>query len=243
MSGYNAEAAEAYARYKESATLVVAERALFERLTGDVSGLSAVDLACGAGYYTRDLRARGAARVVGVDLSPEMIGIARAREAAEGLGVEYVVGDGSALTGLGGADLVTAVYLFPYAADPRALSGMFRSARGCLRPGGRLVALTVDSDFRASPDLAEYGWTDARFADAGGHPVITVRFLADPPTDIVNHQWPRTAYQRAAREAGFAELAWHPLEIPAGAAAAYGEAYWRTLLDNPFIVGLTATAV
>ena len=35
---------------------------------GDVTGLSILDLACGTGYYARELRRRGAARVVGVDL-------------------------------------------------------------------------------------------------------------------------------------------------------------------------------
>ncbi|GIG66504.1 class I SAM-dependent DNA methyltransferase [Phytomonospora endophytica] len=242
MSRYD-EYAESYDSYKESATLVIPERALFERLTGDVEGLSAVDLACGTGYYTRDLRRRGAVDVVGVDLSRRMIEIARAREDAEELGIEYLVGDGTALPHTRAADLVTAVYLFPYATNAADLAGMFVSARACLHPGGRLVALTVDSEFKPSPDLAEYGWTDARFADDGGHSRITIRFLGDPPADLVNHQWPRTAYQRAAREAGFARLAWHPLEIPPGAIAGYGEAYWRTLLDNPFITGLTAVAV
>ena len=241
MSRYD-EYAESYDSYKESATLVIPERALFERLTGDVEGRSAVDLACGTGYYTRNLRRRGAVDVVGVDLSERMIAIARAREDAEELGIDYRVGDGTALPHTRAADLVTAVYLFPYAATAADLTGMFVSARACLHPGGRLVALTVDSDFIATPDLAEYGWTDARFTAEPDHTRITIRFLGDPPADLVNHQWPRTAYQRAAREAGFTRLAWHPLEIPPGAIAGYGETYWRTLLDNPFITGLTAVA-
>ncbi|MEV0649405.1 class I SAM-dependent methyltransferase [Phytomonospora sp. NPDC050363] len=242
MSRYD-EYAESYDSYKESATLVIPERALFERLTGDVEGRTAVDLACGTGYYTRNLRRRGAVDVLGVDLSRRMIEIATAREAAENLGIDYRVGDGTALPHTKAADLVTAVYLFPYATTTGDLAGMFTSARACLHKGGRLVALTVDSDFEPRPDLAEYGWTDARFEDADGHRKITIRFLGDPPADLVNHQWPRGAYQRAAREAGFANLAWHPLEIPPGAVAGYGEAYWRELLENPFITGLTAEAV
>ena len=52
-----------------------------------------IDLACGEGYYTRALRQQGAARVVGVDLSRAMIGLAEAEEARRPLGLEYRVGD------------------------------------------------------------------------------------------------------------------------------------------------------
>ena len=58
------------------------------RLAGDLAGKAVIDLACGEGYYTRLLRQAGAARVVGVDLSHEMIGLADAQEALEPLGIE-----------------------------------------------------------------------------------------------------------------------------------------------------------
>ena len=54
------------------------ERYSFLELIGDVTGLSVVDFACREGYYTRLLRARGAERTLGVDLSPGMIELARA---------------------------------------------------------------------------------------------------------------------------------------------------------------------
>lgn len=41
---------------------------------GDCRGESALDLGCGAGYYTRELLARGARHVTAVDISPAMLG-------------------------------------------------------------------------------------------------------------------------------------------------------------------------
>lgn len=239
MTGYGDLLAMSYERYKETATLVVCERALFRRLTGDVTGLSAVDVACGTGYYTRDLRVRGADPVTGIDLSPRMIELAEDRERRDPLGITYAVGDGSALPGRGRYDLATAAYLFPYAEDEATLAGMMASLRGCLRPGGRLVALTVDPDVRAEPDLAEYGWTAARFT---GRRQVTMRFLGDPPSDLTNTLWPRSTLTRVAREAGFKEMAWHPLEVPEEAVEEYGAGYWAALLENPFIEGFTAVA-
>ena len=58
------------------------------RLIGDVMGKAVIDLACGEGYYTRPLRQRGAARVVGVDRSRGMIGLAEAEEARAPLAEE-----------------------------------------------------------------------------------------------------------------------------------------------------------
>src|SRR3954463_3232826 len=69
------------------------ERHTLLGLAGDVAGRAVIDLACGEGHYTRELRRRGAARVVGVDLSAEMIRLAEAEEAREPLGVGYRAGD------------------------------------------------------------------------------------------------------------------------------------------------------
>jgi 2-polyprenyl-3-methyl-5-hydroxy-6-metoxy-1,4-benzoquinol methylase len=56
-------------------------------MVGPLEGTRVLDLACGFGFYTRLLKQEGAAQVVGVDLSPEMIRLARANEQAEPLGV------------------------------------------------------------------------------------------------------------------------------------------------------------
>jgi toxoflavin synthase len=64
------------------------------RLIGDPTGKKVIDIACGEGFYTRMIRQRGAAKVTGVDLSEKMIGLARASEAQEPLGIDYIVGDG-----------------------------------------------------------------------------------------------------------------------------------------------------
>src|SRR5262249_53067422 len=54
---------------------------------GDVRDRHVLDLACGEGFYTRLIRRAGAARVVGVDLSAEMIGLAREQETKAPLGI------------------------------------------------------------------------------------------------------------------------------------------------------------
>src|SRR5262249_50052645 len=69
---------------------------LFE-LIGDVRGKAVLDLACGEGFYSRQLKERGAARGPGVDLSEGMIDLARSQEAREPMGIEYIVADAKEL--------------------------------------------------------------------------------------------------------------------------------------------------
>ncbi|MGZ3460301.1 MAG: class I SAM-dependent methyltransferase, partial [Archangium sp.] len=114
----------------------------FEAL-GDITGRSVLDLGCGAGLYTRRLAQRGAARVVGLDLSPKMLDYARAREAEQPLGIEYVLDDASNAGRYGTFDLVTGIYVLPYAETLEHLQAMCQGAAAALRPGGRFVAVTV----------------------------------------------------------------------------------------------------
>jgi 2-polyprenyl-3-methyl-5-hydroxy-6-metoxy-1,4-benzoquinol methylase len=63
-----------------------------ELLPPTLSGARVFDVACGHGRASRGL-ARLGAHVVGVDLSAELIGIARAREVADPLGIAYQAAD------------------------------------------------------------------------------------------------------------------------------------------------------
>src|SRR5437763_15976790 len=120
------------------------ERYTLLRLVGDLAGKAVLDLACGEGYYTRELRRRGAARVVGVDLSAGMIGLAEAEEARRPLGVEYRVGDARALDVPGEFDLAFAAYLLNYAHTAEELTQMCRPVARALRPGGRFVTANTN---------------------------------------------------------------------------------------------------
>ena len=95
-----------------------------------------LDLGCGTGQLTADLRARfGSARVVGVDLSHDML-----RQAAE-RAPERVRANVYALPFADGAfDLVTSSISYHFYLEPaRALA----QVRRVLRPGGRFLLATL----------------------------------------------------------------------------------------------------
>src|SRR5215470_11293894 len=65
-------------------------------MLGDVSGRRILDLGCGEGGYSRELKRRGA-NIIGVDGSETLIRIARERADAEKLDVQFVCANANAM--------------------------------------------------------------------------------------------------------------------------------------------------
>lgn len=105
--------AEQYKRSKLQPWRTHIESFTLMALPGNLSGTTVMDIACGQGYYTRLLRARGASKVRGVDLSAHMIELARAQEAQHSLGIEYLVGDARDLGFAPEHDLAVASWIIP----------------------------------------------------------------------------------------------------------------------------------
>jgi SAM-dependent methyltransferase len=217
------------------------------RAVGDVGGLSVLDLGCGSGVYTRRLRTLGAAQVVGVDESGEMVAHARRREEREQLGVSYVAGSAvDALPALEGRfDVVTAVYVLPYAPTLDALEGMCATARRALRPGGgRFVAATLNPDFPDDPAwYRPYGMqlstSGPRGEGSRGH---LTAWVGREVVEVDFFIWSIKAHEQALRRAGFTQVTWICPEVSARGVERHGEEFWHDYLAHPHALILDATA-
>ncbi len=99
------------------------------------AGDAVLDVACGTGNAALAAAARGAAPVVGVDLEPALLELAR--ESAPGVPVDWRVGDAVALPVDDGAfDVVVSTFGVMYAVDQPAAAREL--ARACAA-GGRVV--------------------------------------------------------------------------------------------------------
>ncbi|CAM3210102.1 class I SAM-dependent methyltransferase [Corallococcus sp. ZKHCc1 1396] len=212
----------------------------FFKALGSVEAQSVLDLACGDGLYTRQLKARGARRAVGVDVSEEMIGGARRQEEAQSLGIEYVVADVADMAPLGVFDCVTAVYLLHYASSPEHLLRMCRNIHSHLKPGGRFVTYTFNPGFSAKgPNSTRYGITMLDFPESPREGQgISAELHTRTPFTIHFSYWSQATYEQALREAGFQRLTWMRPECSAEGLSRYGQEFWRDYLDNPHAVAL-----
>jgi 2-polyprenyl-3-methyl-5-hydroxy-6-metoxy-1,4-benzoquinol methylase len=132
-----------YDEYARTATRKRAECYTFFRMVGALEGKRILAVACSFGLYTRLVKQHGAAQVLGIDISPEMIRLAHQQEQAEPLGITYQVGDAVTLPPLGPFALVTAVHLLAYATTKDQLLGMCRSVYANLVAVWGVVRRTV----------------------------------------------------------------------------------------------------
>jgi SAM-dependent methyltransferase len=106
---------------------------------GDLTGRTVLDVGCGTGFYSRLFAKQGAARVLGVDLSEEMIAVAKTVPDE----IEYLVGDAILGAQDGRFDLVASVWLINHAETRPELESMLK---GFVAAGDDLLLVTTNAD-------------------------------------------------------------------------------------------------
>ncbi|MCH9668092.1 MAG: class I SAM-dependent methyltransferase [Actinomycetia bacterium] len=228
--------AEQYQEAKTQAWRERIETYSFLKHIGEVHGKKILDVACGEGHFTRLLGRAGAAQVTGLDISERMIALAREQESQEPLGIEYVVADARSIVPQQDYDIVVCAWLLVYAQDRVELAQMCRGLACRVKPGGRVVAVTVNPGvYSFRPDYRKYGF-EVELADHAfdGAPIDITLNLAQTSLEVRNYHLPIEAYAHAFRAAGFHDFGMH---MPDLAPEPYDEGdYWDYLLDNPFLV-------
>lgn len=226
-----------YQRISATVPLREAEWYSLHQRVGDLTGLSVLDLACGDGMGTRLFKQWGAARVVGADISPHMIALARRREDAEPLGIEYHIADAATLGTIGTFDRVAAAYLLHYAESRAQLFAMARTVYDNLAPGQRFVASIANPLQPPQPvvDHRKYSWS-YRLLDDTLHEGARLRgtlYLGEKTVEFDFFWWPWEAYQEAFRTAGFRSCTIEPFLIPPDSERARGEDFWDDCIAAP----------
>ena len=228
--------AEQYRKAKQQPWRSVVEEYSFLKLIGELAGKKVIDLACGEGFFTRKLKQRGAAKVVGVDISREMIAFAHAQESQSPLGIDYLEEDARATGPRQDFDLAVAAWLLVYAHDREELGVMCRGLARRLKPGGRLATLTTNPHLYSfeRPEYRKYGF-DVRLEDHvyEGATIVWTIFLDDSSFEIENYYLPIDAYESALLQAGFRDVAFHQLELAPDAASPGQADYWTEMLKHP----------
>lgn len=146
-----------------------------------LAGKKVLDLGCGFGWHCRYAREQGAASVVGIDLSENML--RRARELSGDSGIEYrrmAIEDVG--PELGTFDVVISSLALHYV---QHLAPVYARIRECLHPGGWLVLSTehpiftarAEQDWHYGPQGELQHWPVDHYQDEG---VRETHFLSEP---------------------------------------------------------------
>jgi 2-polyprenyl-6-hydroxyphenyl methylase / 3-demethylubiquinone-9 3-methyltransferase len=101
-----------------------------------------LDLGCGGGILSESL-ARAGAHVTGLDLSAELLEVAKLHALGEGLSIDYVLQDSRHYSAqhAGEFDLICCMEMLEHVPDPRAI---LQDIHALLKPGGLAVLSTLD---------------------------------------------------------------------------------------------------
>jgi SAM-dependent methyltransferase len=192
--------AAAYDTLELGGTYHLAFRDLPAILAGHVRGDSAVDFGCGTGRSTRFLQRLGF-ETVGLDISPEMVALARERDPA----ADYRViadGDFSSLPP-GGFDLVLAAFTFDNIPGRERKVRILVGLRKLLGADGRLVVIV------STPEIYTHEWVtfstrdfpeNARARCGDVVRIVTTEYADSRPVDDI--LWPEEDYRAVFGAAG-----------------------------------------
>ncbi len=184
------------------------EQPALRALLPAVGGLEVLDLGCGDGSLCRELADAGAARVLGVDPSERMLGLARERTTDPT--VEYAQQFAEDLRlPADSVDLVVSSLALHYVDD---LAGLLGNVSSWLRPGGAFVATMEHPVVTAAAGGDNpSGWVVADYAVEGPR---HTRWYTD---DVIKYHRTTGSVVRSILQAGLTLTA---LEEPAPSAAA-----------------------
>lgn len=213
-SQYDSIAAE-YQRMKKRALYKIVDHSLKKTL-GKISGLDVLDLACGEGYTSRQFKSYGANKVIGVDISAEMIELAREQEERSPLGIDYICSPAQELDDIGRFDLVTGIFLLHYAKNKDELFQMCAVITKHLKNHGRFIgANNKGLKKNLFNDFSEYDFRYVANVDIkDGQEFKLIVEYGDTVTKIAMHHYSRKTYNRVLKEAGFKEIRWLDFSIP-----------------------------
>lgn len=228
--------AQQYRRSKEMIWRHSIEEYSLLKLVGDVSGKAVLDLACGEGHYTRLLKALDPSRILGADISAEMIELAEERERADPLGIEYRIADALRLRLPERFDVIVAAYLLNYARTAEELLSICRSVSRHLEPDGRFVAVNDNpaQDVSGFHATRKYGFVkDAQGEIRNGTPIRYTFFLDSGALEIENYHLDCATHEWAFREAGLVDIQWHAPKLSPDQADGRSREFWRDFLRDP----------
>ena len=191
--------AEAYAELELHGTYYLAFRDLPAIIGEHVRGMKALDFGCGAGRSTRFLRKIGF-DVVGVDISEQMLMLARERDPE---GEYHLLPDGQ----LGAAaantyDLILSAFPFDYVPTRENKVALLISLERLLKSAGRIVNLVSSSDLYVNEwvSFTTRDFPENQIARSGDQARIVMLDVEDrrPIEDILwTHDDYLDVYQRA----------------------------------------------
>jgi toxoflavin synthase len=190
-----------------------------------------LDLACGEGEFSRFLEKKGAI-VTGLDISKELIKIAKEKNKTYDTNIKYHIGNAFNFENIKDRfDVITGVYFLNYASSKANLKQFFKLAKNHLIKNGKMIFLVPNYDFRKY--YFNYG-IESFTPDKEGQKLKFNIFDDDGSLKLKLecYYWKTKTYEEIFTESGF-DFKEHPLIISTAGIKKYKTKFWKEILKNP----------
>ncbi|CAF0745053.1 unnamed protein product [Adineta steineri] len=214
---------------------------------GLLTGKRVLDLACGEGVHTRLLKALDCSYILGADLSPAIIELARQTELQNPQGIEYMAADVKQLpTPEKSFDLVTSFYLLNYAKTREELLQMAKAVYAQLGENKQFISVTTNvAEDQKVFNQRKYGVTahtlvpiDGNMPDGTEFTVILYNERDEPACTFSNYHLSAETYEQVFKEAGFKSFQWVPFQSNPNDP---NRAFYDDYINSPDSIGVIAT--
>jgi ubiquinone/menaquinone biosynthesis C-methylase UbiE len=214
----------------------------FMEIIGNVKEKTILDLACGDGNFSRKIKKDGAKEVIGIDLSEEMIKLAKEKTKEEGLNIKYQINDVIKLGKIKEFDSVIAAFLLHYSKTKKELQKMCKNIYKNLKNNGRFIALN-QSPINPIKDVKEFGAVVEGPTKLEEGSKLTVRLYENmkETCSFSTYHWSKETYETSLKKAGFKDIRWHQLKVSKEGIKKYPKHDWGKFTDNPYILIIEAT--
>ncbi|TKA67934.1 hypothetical protein B0A55_06566 [Friedmanniomyces simplex] len=223
------------------------------RRLGPWDGASALDLACGTGIGLREMKKLGATKLVGVDISREMLDVAKQTSPNDGFELHHAdCSQPLDYLGLqqGSFDVIIAMWLLNYPEDRAQMAGMWQNIATYLKPDGKFVGIIQNQD-TVHPSSMQGKWdaygareTNVQPLPSGDGVRMHVEFNTEPKVEFDTLVLRKEILEEEARKAGLVDLHYvRPGEEAKGEIEGKGEAWWGELLGeypNQLVIAMKA---
>lgn len=212
---------------------------------GSLTGSSVLDLACGTGIGLRLAGSFGATKLVGVDISPQMLEIARTTTP----GASFHTADCSKpLDSVGlkpeGYDVVLGFWLLNQCPSSVEMRGMWDNVAAYLKPGGRFVGIIENHDIVHPIGMQsfKYGAQETKVTELENGQGWTdhVEFRTEPKVELDGFRLRKEILESEAKNAGLGEITYHAPGMEhvkesgnGGETAGTEGDWWDDLLNEP----------
>lgn len=211
---------------------------------GPSKGSSVLDLACGTGIGLRLMQSFGASKLVGVDISAQMLEIAGSTIPEAAL---HAADCSKPLDRLelepGSFDVVLGFWLLNYCPSSAEMRGMWANIATYLKPGGRFVGIIENHDIVHPIGVQSFKYgcreSDVSVLENGQGWSLHVEFQTEPEIKFDAFRLKKEILELEAKNAGLDEMMYHTptlehiKEFEGEGDQLYEEGWWNDLLVEP----------